>query len=81
MGELRRTVPPRRPGAGVKLTVAWGDTPEVGSELRTPSGRRYLVTRIGGKKTLHCVVLGKDSPPGDPVLAWTWAARKKRREP
>lgn len=65
----------------MKLTVAHGDVPELGTELVTPSGRRYLVTKIGGRKTLHCVVLSATSPPGDPVWQWTWTARNKRREP
>lgn len=73
--------PSAPPGAAVKLTVAHGDVPEVGAELVTPSERRYLVTRIGGAKTLHCVVLSPTSPPGDPIICWTWTARRKRREP
>jgi len=75
------TRPSAPPGATVKLTVEFGQAPAVGTELQTPSGRRYLVAKVGGRKTLHCVVLGPDSPPGDPVWCWTWTARNKRREP
>lgn len=73
--------PSAPPGATVKLTVEHGTTPAVGTELVTPSGRRYLVAKVGGRKTLHCIVLGTSSPAGDPVLEWTWTARDKRREP
>lgn len=65
----------------MELTVEHGTAPAVGIELVTPSGWRYLVARVGGRKTLHCIVLGPSSPPGDPVLEWTWTARNKRREP
>ncbi len=68
-----------RPGDPCKLTVAFGDVPEPGTELRTPAGRRYMVLSIGGKKTLHCYVMTADEDPGDPVLEWTWAPRKKKR--
>lgn len=73
--------PSAPPGSTVKLTVDHGATPEIGAELRTPSGRRYLVAKVGGRKTLHCVVLSPNSPPGDPIVEWTWTARNKRREP
>lgn len=66
--------------AQVKLRVDTGETPDVGAELVTPSGRRYQVIRVRGK-TLHCLVLPPEAPPGEPVLWWTWTARNKRREP
>lgn len=75
---LRPSAPP---GAEVKLRLDRGAAPEVGTELRTDSGRRYLLTRVGGSKTLHCVVLGPHTPVQGPVCLWEWTARNKRREP
>jgi hypothetical protein len=75
---LRPSAPP---GAAVKLKLDHGTAPEVGTELQTPSGRRYLLTRVGGRKTLHCVVLGPNTPVQGPVCSWEWTARNKRREP
>lgn len=72
--------PSAPPGTDVKLHVAHGDVPEFGTELVTPSGRRYQV--IGGRgKTLRCLVLAPDAPVQGPVWQWTWTARNKRREP
>lgn len=68
-----------RPGDTCKLTVAFGDVPNPGDELRFESGRRYMVLRIGGKKTLHCVVMYPNEPAGVRVLPWQWAPRKKKR--
>lgn len=68
-----------RPGDLCKLTVAFGEVPNPGDELRFESGRRYLVLKIGGKKTLHCVVMFPDEEPGLRVIPWMWVTRKKKR--
>lgn len=68
------------PGATVKLRAETGDMPTPGTELVTPSGRRYQVTGSRGK-TLTCIVLAAGAPAGDPVWQWTWTARDKRVEP
>lgn len=71
-------------GALVKLRVDHGDTPPVPCVLITDSGRRYDVLGIGGRKTLHCLVMAPDAPITEdcgPVLRWTWTARNKRVEP
>ncbi len=73
--------PSAPPWADVKLRISRGDTPEPGTELVTPSGRRYQVIGLRGKKTLHCIVLPPEATPGDPVWQWTWDAKNKRREP
>ncbi|MCY1167112.1 hypothetical protein D9M73_70690 [compost metagenome] len=67
-----------RPGDTCKLRVAFGDVPQPGTELRTPTGRRYMVLKVGGKATLHCYVMGADDPPGLAVWTWTWSPRKKK---
>lgn len=78
---MARQMRPSAPAwAQVKLRVDVGDAPEPGTELVTPSGRRYQVIRMKGR-TLHCLVLPPEAPPGDPVLGWSWTARNKRREP
>ncbi|WP_418131523.1 hypothetical protein [Variovorax sp. 278MFTsu5.1] len=41
----------------MKLRVAWGDVPGPGDVLKMNSGRLYQVLRVGGTKTLHCIVL------------------------
>ena len=72
--------PSAPPWADVKLRVSHGDIPEPGTELVTPSGRRYQVVGVRGK-TLRCLVLPPDAAPGEPVWHGTWDARNKRREP
>lgn len=72
--------PSAPPYADVKLRVTRGDIPEFGTELVTPTGRRYQVIGSRGK-TLRCLVLPPEAPPGYPVWQWTWDARNKRREP
>jgi hypothetical protein len=64
---LRPSAPP---GATVKLRQESGQPIEADD----------LVTLRRGK-TLHCIVLGPNSPVQGPVLEWTWTARNKRREP
>lgn len=66
--------------AQVKLTVKHGEIPEIGTELRTPSGRRYQVINTRGK-TLYCLVLPPEAPVDGVVWEWTWTARNKRVEP
>lgn len=75
-----RMRPSAPPWADVKLRCSHGDIPEPGTELVTASGRRYQVVGVRGK-TLRCIVLPPEAEPGEPVLAWTWDARNKRREP
>lgn len=76
----RHIRPSAPPWADVKLRVSHGDIPEPGTELKTPTGRRYQVLSTRGK-TLRCIVLPPDAAPGEPVWAWTWDAANKRREP
>lgn len=78
---MARAMRPSAPAwADVKLRASCGDVPEPGTELVTPSGRRYQVVGVRGK-TLRCIVLPPEAVPGSPVWAWTWDARNKRREP
>lgn len=63
----------------VKLHVTHGLVPAAGTELRMPSGRRYLVLKVGGRATLHCLVLPANEPPAEVVLNWFWTPRKKKR--
>jgi hypothetical protein len=77
MPTMRPSAPP---WADVKLRVSHGEIPEPGTELVTPTGRRYQVLSVRGK-TLHCLVLAANAAPGEPVWQWTWDARIKRREP
>lgn len=78
---MARAMRPSAPAwADVKLRCTSGALPEPGTELVTPSGRRYQVLSTRGK-TLHCIVLPQDAAPGDPIWAWTWDAPNKRREP
>jgi len=52
--------------------------PEPGTELVTPSGRRYQVIGSRGK-TIRCIVLPPGAAPGEPVGQWTLDASNKRR--
>ena len=63
----------------VKLRVSHGPVPEPGTELKMPSGRRYLVLKVGGKATLHCIVLPATEKPAAVVWDWFWTPRKKKR--
>jgi hypothetical protein len=68
----------RQAGEEVKLRLAWGLPPDAGDELRTISGRRYLVTKVKGK-TLTCYVLPRDAPPvPGKVIQWQWASSGPR---
>lgn len=73
-------MPTAPPWAQVKLRVNHGEIPDIGVELRTPSGRRYQVINVRGK-TLHCIVLPPEASVDGPVIEWTWTARNKRVEP
>lgn len=70
----------RAPWDLVKCRVSWGDMPEPGDVLQFNSGRRLQVLKIGGTKTLHCLVLPVDHEvePGTRVLPWCWAPRKRK---
>ena len=65
-------------GGLTKLRVAWGEVPPVPSTLRMPSGRRYLVIGARGR-TLHVIVLSPKDRATSPVIAWSWAPRKRKR--
>jgi hypothetical protein len=74
----RKANGPKPPGARLKLRLAWGDAPPVPSTLVLPSGRKYLVLGVNGK-TLSCLVCSpNDTEDVLPLLAWTWATRKRK---
>lgn len=64
----------------MKLRVAFGSVPEVGTELRTERGRRYQVIGVKGK-TLTCLVLPPDAEVQGIVWLWQWAPRAKSKRP
>lgn len=79
----RRRKPLAAAWTQVKLRVDYGQVPDPGDELwitdeaGQPTGRRYQVLRIGGRKTLHCLVIPPDAPVGDGAqIAWRWTKRK-----
>lgn len=49
--------------------------PVVGDVLVTNTGRRYLVRQIGGKRTLHCVVVPHTVKP---TRTMRWMSRWPR---
>lgn len=65
-------------GTYVSLSVWCGDMPPFGCELQTSTGRRYLVVGFSGR-TLRCLVMRPDDPPGDPIRSWTWGSRNLPR--
>lgn len=71
----------KAPGELVKLRVAWGERPAVGSGLTLRSGRRYLVVEHRGRVGMVCMVLprGEDVelPKGGRWYGWQWAPRKR----
>lgn len=64
----------------VKLRVAFGDVPAPSDVLRMSTGRLYQVLRIGGIRTLHCIVLpGPEHVEADAqVWEWRWTPRARR---
>lgn len=65
-------------GEHVKLRLDFGKAPAAGDELRTPTGRRYLVTSFHGK-TISAIVLPADAPPvPGRLLTWWWSSRQRR---
>jgi hypothetical protein len=63
----------------VKLRVRWwrDGTPEPNDELRTSTGRRYLILSCTEKQII-ALVLQKDAAPTDgKVWCWEWGKRKK----
>ena len=64
----------------VKLRVTHGAVPDPGDVLQMTSGRLYLVLRIGGTRTLHCMVLPNldQVDPGTPIWSWQWMPRKRK---
>jgi hypothetical protein len=60
----------------VNLRCIDDDLPEVGDELRTPSGRRYQVLGLRGHQ-MTCLVLPPEAPVQGRVLAWFWAGRRR----
>lgn len=61
----------------VNLRCCWGDIPEAGDELRTPTGRRYQVLGVRGRQ-MTCLILPPEAPVQGPVLDWFWAGRGRR---
>jgi hypothetical protein len=62
----------------VKLRVLFwkGERPEPGDELRTGTGRRYLI--LGWtERQIIALVLPKNEPAKGKVFRWEWASRKK----
>jgi hypothetical protein len=64
----------------VKLRVTHGPVPDPGDVLEMPSGRLYMVLRIGGTRTLHCMVLPglEHVEPDTRILSWRWTPRKRK---
>lgn len=66
----------------VTLSVTWqdGDSPcELGDELVTVTGRRYMVMRVKGKRH-ECMVLPNDADVQGRQYTLTWNKRTKRRQ-
>lgn len=72
--------PSAPPWTDVKLRCTRGNMPEAGTELVTPTLRRYQVISVRGR-TLRCLVLPPEAPIQGPQWSWTWDAKNKRREP
>lgn len=76
-GIRTRSALARSVGEQVKLRMDFGDKPAPGDELRTLSGRRYLVTALRGR-TITAMVLPADAPPvPGRLLTWQWSKRKR----
>lgn len=62
----------------VKLRVLWheGEPPTEGDELRTATGRRYLILSVT-EKQITALVLPKGEPITGRVFRWEWGGRKK----
>ena len=74
---MARAMRPSAPAwADVKLRCNTGELPEPGTELVTPTGRRYQVIGARGR-TLRCIVLPPDAPVQGRVLDWQWAGRRR----
>lgn len=67
----------RQAGDPVKLRCCDPVSPDPGTVLRMPSGRRYLILRTRGK-SLHCLVLAPAEVIDAPELAWFWTPRRRR---
>lgn len=58
-----------------------GPAPVPGDELKTSTGRRYLIQSYDGKR-IKGVVLPKDAPITDGrVFDWVWGSRKTKAAP
>ena len=64
----------------VKLRVSHGEVPNPGDVLEMATGRLYQVLRIGGTRTLHCMVLPslEHVDPDTRILSWQWTPRNRR---
>lgn len=64
----------------VKLRVAFGDVPSPSDVLCMATGRLYQVLRVGGARTLHCIVLPgpEHIEPDARIWNWQWAPRTRR---
>ena len=60
----------------VNLRCVDDELPEVGDELRTPTGRRYQVLNVRGHQ-MTCLVLPADAAVQGRVLEWFWVGRRK----
>jgi hypothetical protein len=69
----------KRVGDLVTLRRAFWDGPEPrpGDELRTSTGRRYLIRQIRGR-ALDCVVVPLDAELAGQVFWWRWSPRRPR---
>lgn len=70
----------KQPWDPVSMNVLFwhGPAPVPGDELKTSTGRRYLIQSYDGKR-IKGVVLPKDAEPTDgKVFDWVWGSRKKR---
>lgn len=70
---------PKAPYDPVKLNVTWSGEPcQVGDELVTRTGRRYMILKISGK-SFYCMVLPKDEIVVSAQWNLTWNRYKSKR--
>jgi hypothetical protein len=68
----------RQVGDHLTLRRAFWDGPEprLGDELRTATGRRYLIRTVRGR-ALECVVVPIDAEIAGRVFWWRWSVRRR----
>lgn len=64
----------------VKLRVAFGEVPAPSDVLRMTTGRLYQVLRVGGMRTLHCLVLPGPEHIERDARIWDWQRAPRRRK-